>query len=723
MLSLREFTKSFVFRVGFPVAFIAAGTFATIFISLAQMADEANRLEDSLVRRSATAAVQSFVRRLRDSHRDYAVWDDAARALYGPIDADFVDQNIVQSTATPTLFDTAFLLDEEGRDLLAYRNGVKLTEPSAEGLGPALAVLLSGLPRDGKTYAAHAGLLMTKWGLAAVVAGPVVPNTSAFAAPPRRSRTLIIARAMDEAAAKRLGEDFVIDNLRLDENSTGPFVALDDPTGRTIGRVSWSPRHLGTQARAHVDLTVLIMLGLLVAIVAALFAVAARSIREVQRREEQSHYSATHDALTGLPNRTELIRAMRAANDAKSEANTPRVVVYLDLDGFKEVNDAYGHATGDQLLRCVADRFAVLAKGYMLARLAGDEFVVLFTGERAEEIADAFCHRAIESLREPFDLDGRAVVVGTSVGQATADAADIPPDELLRRADVAMYRAKKEGPNRSFTYEAVIDAVRHERIAVANDLRRAIKQNDLMLVYQPIFTAGSRRIVAVEALLRWDRPGKGPMPPSAFIPIAEESGLIEELGAWVLREACGEALAWKDISLSVNVSPAQFRNPNFKETVAGALRETGFPASRLVLEVTETYFMNQTESARAMIDALRATGLSVALDDFGTGFSSIGYLRRFKFDVLKLDRSLLLNILTDDSAQRLVQATIAFANALSLTVVAEGIETEEEAIMLRAAGCHEFQGFLFSKPVMPNEVTALLEALASPARSPEMISA
>ncbi len=290
------------------------------------------------------------------------------------------------------------------------------------------------------------------------------------------------------------------------------------------------------------------------------------------------------------------------------------------------------------------------------------------------------------------------VTVGTSVGVAVADAADPSAEEMLRRADVAMYQAKQQGPNRLFVYDAVIDTIRHERLEIADDLRRALREDSLDLVYQPVFSAETHAIVGVEALLRWNRPVSGPLPPSVFVPIAEQSGLIDELGRWTIRRACIDGLAWPSIKVSVNVSPAQFRNPNFDALVVDILKETDFPPTRLELEVTESYFIVNPDQARKAIDMVRNLGVAVALDDFGTGYSSIGYLRSFTFDKLKLDRSLITGIATDERVQRLVKATVALAEALDLRVTAEGVETDEEATFLRAAGCAEFQGFFFAKP-------------------------
>ncbi|KAB2866947.1 MAG: EAL domain-containing protein, partial [Bauldia sp.] len=308
----------------------------------------------------------------------------------------------------------------------------------------------------------------------------------------------------------------------------------------------------------------------------------------------------------------------------------------------------------------------------------------------------------------PFDIDGRVILLGTSVGVSAADSFNPNAEELLRRADVAMCQGKQQGPNRMFVYDPMIDTVRHERLEVAGDLRSALRSGDIKLLYQPFVDADSREIVGVEALSRWNRRIFGVVPPSTFVAIAEETGLINELGEWTLRRACTDALAWDGVKLSVNVSPAQFRNPGFEAVLRRVLDETGFPAGRLEVEITETYIIVQPDLARRAIEGIRGLGVSVALDDFGTGFSSIGYLRNFAFDKLKLDQSLIAGIATDRRGRRLVEATISLAEALELDVTAEGVESEAEAKLLQLAGCRLLQGFHFSRPCSADDIAVLL---------------
>jgi diguanylate cyclase (GGDEF)-like protein len=702
-------TRSFGFRVALPAGLILLGTLMAVAVSLTEITARTGRMEEARISHAADAAIGEFVDRLGDAHENYARSAIAGRSL---ADSDVTAGLLAAATWGGTLFDTAYLLDENGEAILAYRKGWRVGEPARTAFGSGLAAALRKLPKDGPLYTHETGLVETKWGLAAVAVGPIV--ASGAQSSNTAVRRLLVAKALDAPALRALGKALAVDGVVVDGSTGADSIPLVDWSGVMVARLSWSPRPIAPEAGFGPGRSVFIMFGLLILAMGVLMRIAVRGIREIQRREAVSGHAASHDSLTGLPNRAALIQSLDRAIELKRRTNAPCVLVYLDLDGFKEINDAYSHATGDRVIRQVGERFQSLSDENLLARLGGDEFALLVSGPEAKRAARIFARSAIELLGFPFHVDGRTIFVGTSIGIAVADVSDLSAEELLRRADVAMYHAKQQGPNRVFMYDAEIDALRSERIGIASDLRRAIANDELAVVYQPVYDAASRQIVAAEALLRWTRPGAGPMPPSAFIPIAEETGLIDALGAWTLRRACRDALAWSDTRLAVNISPAQFRNANFITMVSDALKETGFPASRLELEVTETYFIAQPELARTAMEALHKIGVSLALDDFGTGYSSIGYLRRFHFDVLKLDRSMILNIATDRSVQNLVQATVALADALDLRVTAEGVETEEEATLLRAAGCREFQGFLFAKPCTPAQFADRLKLRTRP---------
>ena len=352
--------------------------------------------------------------------------------------------------------------------------------------------------------------------------------------------------------------------------------------------------------------------------------------------------------------------------------------------------------------------------GEVLARLGGDEFAIAIQGHDVWSEGRTLCQALLELFTEPFSIGERVASIGCSIGTSVSRGGDITGEELLRRADMAMYQAKENGRGRYVAYELKMDALREEKLQLEADLRYAILNDEISVVYQPVVNAATRSITGVEALARWQRPGYGFVPPDIFIAAAETSGLIDRLGLLVLRKACETAGQWPSIKLSVNISPVQFRNPAFSGNVADILAATQTPTSRLRLEMTEGYFIQNPERASAAIDKLKQLGLHIALDDFGAGFASVGYLRRFGFDRMKIDRSLVMALEQGGRSLEMLQATVALAKSLDIPVTAEGIETEEQAAILHLCGCDELQGYLFSKPVAAEEITMMLEEQTAP---------
>jgi diguanylate cyclase (GGDEF)-like protein len=699
--------RQLVLRMIVPAAVVLAGAIGTVLISLNEMADTVNNLEEQLTQRVADAAVRSQLTHMSQSHQDYAVWDDAFRAFYGTLDQDFAESNFRTSTASAALFDTAYLIDEEGHDLFAYRKGKAIGLSSKQVFGPLLEKMIASVPADTHAYGVRTGMVLTPWGIDEIAVGPVAPESSELKSAPVPARILVLAKSFDAAAVARLGDEFVIDGLHLVGAAGNGQLAIADPAGTVIGRLAWRASSLGGQAHARISPAVVAMLILLAVIVLALIYIAARGMRRIEVGEASARYAARHDSLTDLPNRNALVQYLAEAIRLRPEGHQ-LAVIYLDLDGFKDVNDTYGHAAGDALLVAVGRGFRSLCAGNFLSRVGGDEFVILVSGPNAPRQATDLAWTLVDYLARPIEAGGRQVVVGASAGIAVLANSTVPAEELLRRADVAMYQSKQQGGGRVSAHDPIIDTIRQERREIAEDLRKALRNGGLNIAYQPIFDARDGKVTAVEALVRWDRPGFGPVTPETFIEIAEETGEIDSLGAWVLERACTDALDWPGVRIAVNISPAQFHSSGFVASVSRVLSETRFEATRLEMEVTEGYFISHPEEARRAIDEIRGLGIAVALDDFGTGYSSIGYLKRFTFDRLKLDRSLINGISRDHRVQRLVQATIAIADALDLDVTAEGVELAEEATLLRIAGCDEFQGFFFAEPKAAADITLLL---------------
>jgi len=401
------------------------------------------------------------------------------------------------------------------------------------------------------------------------------------------------------------------------------------------------------------------------------------------------------------PNRRALIEQL----DQWSEwGNSDLIsVVFIDLDGFKDVNDIYGHDVGDRLIVTIAQTLQekVPTDG-MLARMGGDEFAMTLSGPWSVEKAADFAQMVLDYFCTPVRIGKRSLHISASIGIASGTLVECSSSELFRRADIAMYHSKMCGKARMTHYDAALNSARERQLMIENDIRDGLEREEFDVWYQPIIDARSGKMSGVEALARWPRRPDGELKPDEFIPIAETSGLIYALGQFVLRRACRDLYPQTELKLSVNISPAQFRDPEFEDKVAQVLETCRFPAQRLQLEVTETYVLENPERAQAAIANLKALGTAVALDDFGTGYSSIGYLRRFNFDTIKIDKSLAGLVDNDEQASALVSGTIRIASALGMQVVAEGVENETQMALLRDAGCDQLQGFYFSAP-MPLE--------------------
>jgi diguanylate cyclase (GGDEF)-like protein/PAS domain S-box-containing protein len=439
---------------------------------------------------------------------------------------------------------------------------------------------------------------------------------------------------------------------------------------------------------------------------------------EVVAGAKRLEYLARHDTLTGLPNRMQFQEGMDAALLGLNAGRT-LAVLSIDLDDFKLVNDTLGHLAGDVLLREVAGRLNRCAsKRDLVARLGGDEFALLMPVERPEDAAMT-AQAILAALAIPFQIDGETVSIGASIGIAIAPRDGLTTESLLQYADVALYRVKSEKGRDFRFFEPAMDQALRERREMKRDLSLALGRGELSVVYQPQIDIGSNRLTGFEALLRWDCVAHGSVSPMVFIPLAEESGLIDAIGAFVLREACAEAAHWpRELSLAVNLSPAQFRNRAVVRTVTDALEQTGFKPGRLELEITESVLFDENAEALASLEELHQMGIRVALDDFGTGYSSLSYLRRFAFDKIKIDRSFVADLPGAEDSSAIVRAIIGLGRSLKTRVTAEGVESWEQLLMLRAEGCNEAQGYLFSLPLPQAEARALAKAglVAEPGR-------
>jgi diguanylate cyclase (GGDEF)-like protein len=438
-------------------------------------------------------------------------------------------------------------------------------------------------------------------------------------------------------------------------------------------------------------------------------------IADRQESQARSQYLAYHDSLTGLGNRLLFKEQLEEALKDVSVTPHPLAVIFLDLDGFKAVNDTLGHSVGDLLLKSVATKLRdILPRTDRIARLGGDEFAILQISATQPGSSIALAEKIIEIIGQPCSIDGHDVTVGASVGIAVAHPGEMNTENFLKSADLAMYSAKSDGRGTYRMFDPEMDAIVQARRILERDMRTALAQDDFRLFYQPLVNLQTRRVTAFEALMRWQHPVRGGVPPAEFIPVAEEMGLIVQLGEWALRQACAEAVGWPDgICVSVNLSPLQFAKGNLVSTVVSALASSGLPASRLELEITETVLLEKSDRNILILNQLRKLGVRISMDDFGTGYSSIGYLRSFPFDKIKIDQSFVRDLMVDEGSLAIVRAIAGLGVSFGMTTTAEGVETEEQMRCLSLEGCIEVQGYLYSKPVPANEIIELLESLAS----------
>jgi diguanylate cyclase (GGDEF)-like protein len=529
-----------------------------------------------------------------------------------------------------------------------------------------------------------------------------------------QSPLVLSVRLIESDVLADIGERLQLTNLRMLSQGSAPSTdnvfEIADGFNEPIARFAWTPQRPG----AAILYSVVPFIGIALAGFTMLAGLVLRYMRHtaatIAAGEGRLRYLALHDPLCGLPNRNFFGERLEAVIEQVKHGGASAAVFYIDLDHFKDVNDTLGHPVGDELIRDVTLRLSRTLRGDdLVARLGGDEFAVITQAASDTTSPQQIADRIIANLCAPYSINNRTIVIGASIGIAVidrrsgSDAADI-----MRYADMALYRAKNEGRNRACLYDSVMDANLSKRKLVEQDLREAIEQDRLKVLYQPIVNASGERTVGVEALARWPHPTRGLISPVEFIPIAEHSGLIIELGARVLRRACLDAKAWPGISVAVNVSPLQFRQLDFVAVVERILTETGFDPARLELELTESTLLGNVDNSEAAMRRLKALGVQLALDDFGTGYSSLLYLRRYPFDKLKIDRSFVLSIEKAADAAAIVHAVVSLGRGLGMRVTAEGVETAEQHLFLRAAGVHYMQGFRFGTPSEPAEVTTRL---------------
>lgn len=703
-----KFISSFVL----PIALIVSCAIAMMFGGIFVLTGIQNGMEATRERSMAGAGVAAKVDFMRRLSMDYSVWDEAARRLVLQFDEEWIDEEIGNYLFEENGYEATYIIDATGHPLYAAIAGVRAAGPAADPqtrLGSGYQAAARNLIIDAPARRPASGISLSAAGPLMFSISRVAPNSEAVRVPADRARYLVMSKLIDASMVAEITK--TVQNPAMTLN--GPAGAgsgdyeLWTFDGRSAGSLRWTSKRPGTELRNRllpgISLLTIIFIGLGVFVLRR----AQSGARQLHTSEVTALHLANHDALTGLPNRRAFVNHLLQLSMRKEDYTN----LYMDLDGFKEVNDTYGHGTGDALLRHTSERLSrVSPADAFLARLGGDEFAVVVAGSRDDEELRTLAAALLKSVRGLHQGPDEAISIGASLGIARCENTEY--EDVVRRADIAMYAAKARGRDTWCFFDAALDDGRHARRALEADLRQAIEEGRITIAFQPIVRVNDGRIASMEALARWTHPTRGAIEPDIFIPVAEESGLIIPLGKHVLRAACLAAREWP-YQLAVNLSPAQFWDRGLVAGVMDILRECDFPASRLEFEITETYLLRRPEAAAVVIADLRAHGIRIALDDFGTGYASIGYLKRFKLDQVKLDRSFVENIASSTEAADVAFAIIGLSKALNLTVVAEGVETEAQATVLKVAGCNYLQGWHFSRPISADQVD---DALSMPER-------
>lgn len=705
--------KTFTFFVSLPALVVYVVVCALVLLALSLMTSEINRIDADRGRNAVSAALNSFVMSLGESVADEATWTEAYINTYVAFNPAWLDGTWGSTARMSDNYDTAIVTNAKGEILFGESRSGAVTGNIAQHYSGTRA-LLDGLQAQVDQLGADAkvaGYARSDRGVAGLAAAVIHSTTGRLSTPGEDRRILWFARQIDDGMLKQIAYRFQIPVPRILQDSTPveDGFTLADAAGVEIGTLAWEPLRPGDTAFRHaasVASMVLLVIGCLV------FAVLHSFRRSVERRaeaDERDWINSRYDEETGLINRFGLEEGFRRLVPKKtSEANI--AVAYIGLEDYRQAIAIYGEDTGAMLLDELLEVMEKAIDGQAeLARTGSDEFIISRSGDEAGIIVRHIARKILEAVSEPLAVQSWRIKVGVSIGLAEVRVTHATVVQPIRMAEAAMRLAHENGGNYIIEHDDSIEAERQKRVAVQADIRRGLEADEFDLDYQPIFDFASQSMIGVEALLRWRRRAGGPMSPAEFIPAAESSGLIEDLGIFALRRACRDLARYPGLKLSVNVSTVQFRNPMLANQIDQVLAATGFPPERLQLEITESFLLTRPERATAALDELRARGILIALDDFGTGFSSIGYLRQFKFDRVKLDRSLVDRLDQDPVKAALVESTMVVAYAMGLSVTAEGVERREEAAALSRLGCREFQGYLFSRPLQLDGLVRLIE--------------
>jgi diguanylate cyclase (GGDEF)-like protein len=725
-------------RLLIPIGIMVVVAIIGIAVGVLSSAQRANQIstdnEEQAILRSLDENAARALRHLES----VASMPQATAKIRDSYDAAWVDRRVGEWLETFYNGDIVVVFGPGG-ETEYFRSRIAGEEAPADlaaELAPAIDILrgrLTGPPRgtvlvsppDLSKPAKAVALFQNFLGQSAIVAAVAVGEQENLANRNARAPIVALVKYVSDRLLTKIADHLQVEGLRLIDAATpssdDQAVALADAEGQPVVRLAWRPKRPGGAVIVSFVPFVAVALVAFALLLVVIIRHMRRTAAAIADGERQLRHLALHDPVCGLPNRIYFSERLERAIAEVRDGGPTAAVFYIDLDHFKDVNDTLGHHIGDELILNVTRRLSeIMRDDDLVARLGGDEFAIIMICAADNYSLQAIAERILAAICTPFVVSGHGINIGASIGIAVIDNCTKDARDILRYADMALYRAKNEGRNRACIYDAAMDADLSNRKLLESALRQAIKNRELHVVYQPIVDRSGKRLVGVEALARWIHPVQGEIPPARFIPVAEHSGLIVELGEYMLRRACLDGRNWPGLTVSVNVSPLQFRRPDFVDAIERILGETGFEPNRLELELTETTLLGNLESAELSMLRLKGVGVCFALDDFGTGYSSLLYLRRFPFDKLKIDSSFVRSIEKAADAAAIVHAVVSLGRGLGMKVTAEGVETADQHLFLRAAGVHSMQGYRFGRPVTAAEIDHRLAAPeAYPVASPD----
>jgi diguanylate cyclase (GGDEF)-like protein len=713
-------------RSGSSFSLVVLGSVLVVFVATAALLGffvfwSGAQVDKVGIDRQATRIISSLSQQLRQIAKDQesvGVWDNTLSAI-SHRDFTWLNHNVARQMSSYFQHDASYILEGDDTPIFAAQAGRRVASSAYDDVAPVVAPMVAEL--RARTRLGYLDIPPSIADFAVVGGAPAIvgvfPVVSANGEDERRpgeEPILVSVVKLDLRYELGIIDRYMLEAGRFTINPSDTGLSVFPVTnryGRIVAFYEWQPYLPGTELLAQTVPAFASGFGVLGLVVALLLHRLWRSSRALENKRIDAERQATEDPLTHLPNRLMFEQQFdRILRDPDTTRELPALLM-LDLDRFKQVNDTLGHHAGDDLIRAVGDRLRhIVGPDEILARLGGDEFGILCINDLNEPEVMAMCRSIIEAIGRPFRIGGNEAFVGVSIGVVMARPQDRNRHELTRRADIALYEAKSSGRNRAAVYVESMNELVQTRHSMEAELREALKVGDqLWVAFQPLFGRRDGEIVGAEALVRWTHPRRGPIAPMDFVPIAEGSGLIEALGDVVLRRACQIGARWPGLTMAVNISPAQLRNPTFTERIFAVLQETGMRPQDLEIEITESILLDDELVAFDAIRAFRRAGIKIALDDFGTGYSSLNYLKRYPVDRIKIDRSFISQLSTAAASVAIVQALVTLAHALDIEVTAEGVETDEQFRILASMGCNTFQGFLFSKPLEAPALERLLD--------------